>query len=470
MRVMLLICLLASLAMAPGPAWADGERIVEFGTGGVAVFTPPIYGSEINTFANAEKVLVASDGAILALVGVTSTDLAHETSQGGYLIRFDANGMRDWEYGEPGYAITAVPAFQADEVQRPPSDVQLAPDGAAVLSGTTTYWFMSSEGVFGYTLIAYVMRYTRTGRRIDSFGYGGIYSTWEEVESKARPIALRPDGHVLFGGHFDFQDNRAYVRELRLDGTPDLQFASGGTLALPPSGPPDNNHSSTAAVALQEDGKILVGVREYDWPEGRYGTSVLYRLLPDGVLDAAFGDGGRLNLATLVGDASLAFEHLRVLSSGHILVGLQRAGVWWNDPGPLLLLDREGMPVAEFGDGDGVEDYPVNEWYSFYTLEVDTLGRILVADTVSAEIARLQPDGKLDGSFGQSGIVEFPELVKVQGLALAPSGAVVLAGQLSSAYVAENDIPEGSVGVIMLSGSAGPDMPLDTLHEGGFEP
>jgi hypothetical protein len=104
-------------------------------------------------------------------------------------------------------------------------------------------------------------------------------------------------------------------------------------------------------------------------------------------------------------------------------------------------------------------------------MEVDSNGRILLADRdPDLPIKRLLPDGSLDESFGVGGYAAAPELADVQALAITPSGAIIAAGQLDADYAAAHEIPQGSLGVIQFDGSAGPDIPLDTLFEGGFEP
>jgi uncharacterized delta-60 repeat protein len=367
-----------------------------------------------------------------------------------------------------GSGTTVGPGVQFIDAMQPPADVAMVPDGSAVIVGTTNY-------VYGFNPIEYrwistVFRITANGVRDQAFGTEGLY-WWEDSETRADSVVMKPNGHLLFAGQQGFDTSRTYVRELRTNGVPEQNFGDQGILILAPEELPTYAQSVNGKLALLDDGRILLGLQEVENPGNRYGRCLLYRLYGNGAIDHSFGHNGRVELAVHVGDARFDLRHLRVLSNGHILVGLERGGAWYNYPGPLVMLDAQGTPVPTFGGGDGVQEYPVDSWDQLTAMEIDSNGRILLADRdADRPIKRLLPDGSLDESFGLDGYAAAPELADVQALAIAPSGAIFAAGQLDWNYATAHEIPVGSLGVIMFDGSAGPDVPLDTLFEGGFEP
>ncbi len=139
-----------------------------------------------------------------------------------------------------------------------------------------------------------------------TFGVNGLQTIASpagfERDSEEIDLAVGPDGKTYFFS--DFNDSSFDHYELlfaRLeDGTPDLSFGSNGVLDL---GDPALGFDYNAeAIAVQPDGAIVIG--------GSSGFATLFpgsndgaepdltgdfafiRLLPDGTLDTAFGDGG----------------------------------------------------------------------------------------------------------------------------------------------------------------------------------
>jgi uncharacterized delta-60 repeat protein len=134
-------------------------------------------------------------------------------------------------------------------------------------------------------------------------------------------LALLPDGRILVGGSFDSLQGVPRPRLARLDpdGHVDLSFQ-----------PPLDSSYAVKALALQSDGKILVGGgTPYPWI-GR--TCFLLRLHPNGSLDTTFDVG-------IAGDA--AINSLAVESDGNILVAGDFS--YWNEI-------HRPMLVRLFGD------------------------------------------------------------------------------------------------------------------------
>jgi uncharacterized delta-60 repeat protein len=212
-----------------------------------------------------------------------------------------------------------------------------------------------------------------------------------------------------------------------------------------------------AAVAMQPDGAaVFAGHTESI--RGRYvrQTMLIQRRLPDGHLDPSFHrvvDGG----------AGFGSTRLALQPDGDVLY-THSVGY----TGTVKRLLPNGRPDTAFGK-EGTADLPLDPSY----LAVDPEGRIIVAGgaPVGGEchdcepspvvaVARLNPDGTLDRSFGTEGmlIVSAPHEVfgDAAGLALEPDGSIVLSsggGKLFGVTAAgATNLAFGEAGVV----AAGP--------------
>ncbi|WP_201983991.1 T9SS type A sorting domain-containing protein [Hymenobacter rubidus] len=208
---------------------------------------------------------------------------------------------------------------------------------------------------------------------------GGIFTTLKQ-----------PDGKVLITGNFQLMNGQASPRVARLnaDGSPDLTFrAQAG------SGPNGN----ITAMALQPDGKIILGAEYYLTGYGGAPAQQILRLNPDGSFDASFGSGGTGWSGGIYG--------LAVQADGKILVGGELNSTFNGQPtNGLVRLLPTGRLDASFSTGSGF----VNSggYGQVRRIIVQPDGNILAAgqfETVGGQasrgIVRLTPTGSRDASF-----------------------------------------------------------------------
>jgi uncharacterized delta-60 repeat protein len=117
-----------------------------------------------------------------------------------------------------------------------------------------------------------------TGALDLTFNVGTGASSW------VSNIVLQPDGKIIIGGGFTTYNGTArnYIARLNADGTLDSSFNPGA-----------GANSTVYSIALQPDGKILIGgqfTTYYD--TNRNGVA---RLNSDGTLDSSFNPGGGAN-------------------------------------------------------------------------------------------------------------------------------------------------------------------------------
>jgi uncharacterized delta-60 repeat protein len=232
-------------------------------------------------------------------------------------------------------------------------------------------------------------------------------------------LALQPDGKVLVGGLFT-QYNGVNVNDhlvrLNSDGTLDLGFTSGGANGF---------NSAVYGLALQPDGKVLVGgnFTQYN------GVNVNFRLVrlnSNGTLDLGFTSGGPIGFNLLV-------QSLALQPDGKVLVGglfTQYNGVNVNER--LVRLNSNGTLDLGFTSGgpDGMND-------DVYALVLQPDGKVLVGGAftqynganVNSRLVRLNSDGTLDSGFTSGGPTGFGGTVF--SLALQPDGKVLVGGNFT---------------------------------------
>jgi uncharacterized delta-60 repeat protein len=173
----------------------------------------------------------------------------------------------------------------------------------------------------------------------------------------------------------------APVASASFAGTLDPSFGKGGvaTAQLIPGTP-----NVADSLALQPNGKLVVGVYASADPSNGTApsTAAIARLTPNGALDPGFGVGGRVLLSGMGGfiPSSVPYDE---------------------HPSPSVRLK----------------------------LLLDSVGRILV---LGSSLVRLNSDGSVDQTFGSSGTAHLPPSFSPRGMALAPSGAILVVGTRAS--------------------------------------
>lgn len=225
-------------------------------------------------------------------------------------------------------------------------------------------------------------------------------------------LAAQADGKILVGGAFTVLSgqSRNHIGRLNADGTLDTTFnpgASGG------------NFPAVLSLAVQTDGKILVGgdfTTLGGQPRNRLG-----RLNTDGSVDTSFNPGAT------GGDFPMV-NTLAGQPDGKILVGGHFTNLAGQPCDFIGRLNTNGTLDTAFDPG---ADWDV------MSMALQTDGRILIGGAfldVGGQardgIARLQPDGTLDGTFYPG--VGGPDFAAVLSLTVQPDGRIMVGGAFSS--------------------------------------
>jgi uncharacterized delta-60 repeat protein len=201
----------------------------------------------------------------------------------------------------------------------------------------------------------------------------------------ASSVAVQTDGKIVVGGSAagsGFRNSDGVVLRYNTDGTLDAGFGGDGIVNLDWV-----REESVSDIAVQADGKIIVA-------GSRYGGSsyFLARLNSNGTLDTTFGGGDGVT----TGDGAL---HYLAIQSGKIVSGGDDIVRRHHFTGALDTTFATGGSFSITG-ATGLESFPLGD------LELDHAGRILLLDGGSGGvdnanvIVRLTLNGQLDSSFG----------------------------------------------------------------------
>ena len=295
----------------------------------------------------------------------------------------------------------------------PISSVVVQADGKVLLGGS--FYSLQPNGAVVPVIRKRIARLNADGTLDSSFD--------PNADADVSCIALQPDGKIVIGGSFGaIQPNGALVSTVRnriarlnADGTVDTSFDP-------------NANNEVGSIALQPDGKILIGGGFSTLQPNGAGVATprsnVARLNADGTVDSGFDP-----------KANNYVSSLAVQGDGRILL-----------TGDFIFLQPNGAPVPTVRKGiarlnsDGTLDAgfnpAVNGRVSCLSLQAN--GQILLggsfttikssgttADIARWRIARLSADGVLDLGFSPK-----PN-GNVRCVSLQADGAVLLAGEFS---------------------------------------
>jgi uncharacterized delta-60 repeat protein len=334
-----------------------------------------------------------------------------QTGSGPALARYDANGGLDTGFGTEG-VVKGPSGLHAGRA------IALQPDGKILLAG----------GDFA------VARYRPDGSLDTSFGSEGIASAPGPDWSGANALAVQPDGKILVGGSYVTHDPVAAETLVRFNsnGSLDSTFGSGGRVTTSVGSGGDNVY----ALVVQPDGKILAAGGSVDQGRG-YVTIVRYE--PNGRLDQGFGSAGIVKDGDFYQAFGLALEpDGRILAAG-MSVGPPQAFA-------LARFSPDGQPDSSFGSGGAVITAIGSQGYA-QAVAVQPDGKIVLAGSSKDRfldrgfsdfaVARYDPNGSLDRSFGTDGTVttSIGEAgAGASALALQPDGRIVVGGSSSGGF------------------------------------
>jgi uncharacterized delta-60 repeat protein len=271
---------------------SDGSLDTEFGAQGKVV-------SEVVGVAYA--IAIQPDGKLL-LVGDTPRQ-DNDDFADFMLARFTSDGDLDTTFASSGTRLTDIGG--GTNTAR---NVVLQPDGSIIVSGEPIGTFTGSD----HTDIA---RYDSSGNLDGTFGTDGTLTLGGSRVGEG--LAASADGKLILVGSAELGGgattaSQFLVRRLNADGTNDTSFGGTGSVVTTISDAGD----AALAVALQQDGKILVAGRSSLQTNSNFAVT---RYLVDGALDTTFANAGKQTV-DFFGFNDVA-ESIAVQPDGRIVLG-----------------------------------------------------------------------------------------------------------------------------------------------------
>ena len=256
---------------------------------------------------------------------------------------------------------------------------------------------------------------------------------------KGQAAVSQLDGKIVVGGWAGESlatSDFAFAR-YNADGSLDRSFGRDGKLTIAPGPHTDIIYS----LAIQFDGRIIAAGVTFTGPNTRQFCVV--RLKPDGALDSSFdGDGivsfeiGNSSMDTANAVAVQPDGKIVVAGSANVAIVTEKARLSQNDFA-LARLNPDGSLDASFGEGGKVTtDFGLGGDVP-YSVAISREGKILLAGVASNGVdqdfalTRYQADGKPDDGFGKGGKVRtdfFDEGDVIGSVMIQPDGKILAAG------------------------------------------
>jgi uncharacterized delta-60 repeat protein len=395
----------------------NGAIDTEFGDGGKVV-------TEISRDSVAYALALQANGKLIA-AGRTAEISGDESVYDFALARFLPDGSLDTSFGVTG---TITTDFGRGEAIRA---IAIQGDGKIVAVGHT------SEGPYGDSDFA-LARYERDGSLDTTFSTDGKviteFADMNPVAAWATVVVIQPNGKIVAAGRTEgwaYTTGYSYtLARYNVDGSPDSSFSMDGKVIAGTSSSLDEAN----ALVLQSNGALVVaGATAND----ALPDFSLMRYTPGGTLDISFGTGGRVHTDLAAGNdvvKALAFQ-----SDGKIVaVGSSQVG--GGSDFTLARYMADGTLDLGFGTGGRVttDFLGTGDEANAALLQPDSkivaVGSYNSASSVNGgfALARYNPDGSLDHSFGGSGKVTTSlgdsALGVLYAATLQPDGKIVVAG------------------------------------------
>jgi uncharacterized delta-60 repeat protein len=401
--------LIALAALAPAAQAAPGDLDSSFGNGGRVILTPG--GREVVY----TDVAIQPDGKIV-LAGYSRSSAGDNDMA---ITRLNPNGTPDMGFGAGGTVAVNV-TTAGGRLEDLANAVALQPDGKIVVAGSTT-----SPTIDHVT----VVRLHPSGTLDASFSPGGTDGDGISVTNPgvANDVAVDENGQIVTAGDTDERGGDGYVKRLNADGSDDISFGVAGAASR--AAFDFGGTEGLSRLALQADGRVVVVGA--GGPLGADSDTLVARFVPGTGWDPSFGSAG-FRIYGFGSGVEDAAQDVVVEPGGKIDV----AG--WSGAKDFILsrltsggdldntLNGTSAVDADFGGGTA------------NAIALQSNGKIVLggSDATGFAIARFQPGGAPDATFGPGGkrTVHFAgTLGHAQGMALQPDGKIVLAGYVATA-------------------------------------
>ena len=395
----------------------NGKIVVE-GTSGasLAIACYNADGSLNNTFSEDGKLVNDSVYAItLAIQKDNKIVVAGSINADFAVLRYNLDGSLDNTFSGDGIQTTdfaSTPDFLGS--------LAIQSDGKIVAGGSTVIDLSTNTQDFA------LVRYNIDGSLDKSFSNDGKQTTHFGYNYGIMSLAFQNDGKIVAAG-----DSAGYAFALArydVDGSLDKSFSNDGKQTTAFGG--NKNGTAAYTVTIQSDGKIVAGGSAYPF-------LAIARYNRDGSLDNTFDNDGKLSEGFNAGNTiytSTAFQ-----KDGKIVA----AGRTWNGSNfdfAIARYNTDGSLDNTFSsDGVQTTDFASKDDYA-NGVAIQNDGKMVVvgysgkSDTSIISVARYNPDGSFDNTFGSNGKLQTDfglTVNQANSVAIQSNGKIVVVGEAS---------------------------------------
>src|SRR6266568_3400913 len=305
--------------------------------------------------------------------------------------------------------------------------VAIQTDGKIVAAGKATN---SRRGGEDFALA----RYNPDGTLDTTFGTGGRVTTdFAGDADEAFAVVLQADGKIVAAGKATagYRGEDFALARYNPNGTLDTTFGTGGKVTTDFAGDADQ----AFALVLQTDGKIVAAGEANAGYRGE--DCALARYSPNGTLDTTLVVGGKVT-TDFAGNTDRAFG-VALQTDGRIVAAGEATAGYRGEDFALARYNSNGTLDTTFGTGGKVITDFAGDTDRAFAVAVQTDGRIVAAGETTTSyrgedfaLARYNPNGALDATFGEGGQVttDFAgDTDRAFALALQTDGKIVAAGE-----------------------------------------
>jgi uncharacterized delta-60 repeat protein len=406
LRILWVAGIFALLLSATSVFAAGGALDPSFGSNGVVAV-------KFNSMpSSANEIVLQADGKIVTLGTVKLSD----SQSSKILTRYNSNGTLDNTFGVSGSVVIAVDSFSG-------SKLALQPGGKLIVGGLSIGKFAvvryNSNGTLDTSFGANGMGV------LDFRNFSGSLADMA-IQSDGK-IVMVGDQTTDQSNYTEF-----FIARFTNNGIPDSTFVANGFNILDSNNFPNNRYNYGEAVLIQPDGKIVMSGNMMD-NDGKADLS-LARLNSDGSLDkSAFGTNGLGTVTTLIPpDFQNSRGALALQADGKIIVGGTTNGnltvVRYNPNGVLdTTFGGTGIVNTDFGSNEQTDDLVLQADGKIVVVgTTSSLG--FLNDFL---LVRYNTDGSLDSMFGANGkvISDFGNSADTAlGIILQPDNKGIVAG------------------------------------------
>lgn len=338
------------------------------------------------------------------------------------LVRYKPNGQLDSSFGTNGMTHIGFSNGSDDQAM----SMCLQPDGKIIVAGKT--FPLGNAADFA------VARYNPDGTLDNTFGSGGKVTTdVAGFNDYGACVKLQSDGKIVMTGYtFNGTGTGLAVVRYNSNGTLDNSF-NGNGIAVIQRG---DVYLEGQSLAVQSDGKI-VACATTKLPLNEYDILVI-RLNANGSADSTFDNDGIVTTDFCYHDNAYS---VAIQNDGKIVVGgtsYDTVNVTMGKNVMLIRYKSNGSVDSSFGRNGKVITNVTSQTDIAYAVTIQSNGKILTVGQSTDGVAnfsiiltRHHSDGSLDSSFGYNGLVitnmaymhEFGEAVALQA-----DGKIVVAG------------------------------------------